>query len=102
MNLVNGPLCLRLDGCRFWSDVQVRGLSWSVCSAEFAGVELFESEWYCSLLLSAMYAGLFTLNEGNFFYCEGPPCTCPAFLSVCIWFLVKLSPISVPIRFRVD
>ena len=82
--------------------MQVRGLRSSVCSAEFAGLELFVSEWFCSLLLSAMYAGLFTFNEGHFFYCEGPPCTCTAFLSVCIWFLVKLSPFSSPIRFRID
>ena len=43
---------------------------------------------------SAMYAGVFTCNEGHFFYCEGPPCTSLAFLSVCIGFLIKFSSLS--------
>ena len=46
-----------------------------------------EFEWCCSLLVSAMYAGLFvTHNEGHFFRCEGLPCTAP----LPIWFVFGL------------
>ena len=82
-------------------DVQVKGI-WSLLSAllNFAGLKLCVSEWYCSLFKSAMYAGVFTFNEGHFFYCEGPPCTSLAFLSICIGFLIKLSSLSRLIGFR--
>ena len=100
-----------------------RELRSSEHSAGSVGVVLIESEWYCSLLLSAMYAGLFALNEGHFFYCEGPPCTfyftftairlapgtlakvstAPlSFWSVFDLLVIKLSSISSPIRFRID
>ncbi len=80
-----------------------RELSSSVYSGESVGVGLCVSEWYCSLLLSVMYAGLFTLNEGHFFYCEGPPCTAPlSFWSVFGLLVIILSPMSSPIRFRND
>ena len=86
-----------------WRDVQVKGIGlFCLLSAEFAGLRMFVSEWYCSLLQSAMYAGVSTLNEVHFLYCEGPPCTCPAFLSVCIWFLVLLNPVYGLIRFPID
>ena len=93
----------RSDGCRPLERCASKG-DWSRLSAlaEFAGLRMFVSEWYCSLLQSAMYAGVSTLNEGHFLYCEGPPCTCPAFLSVCIWFLVILSPVYSLIRFPID
>ena len=52
-------------------------------------------EWLCSLLVSAMYAGLFvTYNEGHFSSCEGPPRTRPVFRLICTWFLVILSSLS--------
>ena len=64
--------------------MQVKGIGLLLCAlAEFAGLSEFDSEWYCPLFLSAMYAELLTSNDGHFFYCEGPPCTCLAFLLVC-------------------
>ena len=60
-----------------------------------------EIEWLCSLLVSAMYAGLFvTYNEGHFSRCEGPPRTRPVFRLICTWFLVILSSSSRLIGFR--
>ena len=58
-----------------------------------------DSEWLFLLLSSAMYAGVFicTLNKGDFFYCEGRPCTAPLsgwFIFVCL--VVKLVVIYGP------
>ena len=65
---------------------KLRELVSSLCPVESVSVRC-ESEWYCSLLLSAMYAGLFmTLNEGHFFCCEGRPCTAP----LPVWFVFGL------------
>ena len=48
-----------------------------------------EIEWLCSLLVSAMYAGLFvTYNEGQIFRCEGLPCTAPLPIWVVFGLLV--------------
>ena len=85
-----------------WRDVQVKGIG-LVCllSAELRWFEtVCGLEWYCSLFKSAMYAGVFTFNRVHFCYCEGPPCTSLAFLSICIGFLVKLSSLSRLIGFR--
>ena len=37
-----------------------------------------------------MYAGVFTLNKGDFFYCEEQPCTAPLPGWFIFVFLVKL------------
>ena len=60
---------------------------------------LCDPEWLFLLLSSAMYAGVFicTLNKGDFFYCEGRPCTAPLsgwFIFVCL--VVKLVVIYGP------
>ena len=61
---------------------------------EFSWVK--DLEWLSSLLVSAMYAGLFvTYNEGGFSRRERPPCTRLAFRSICIWLLIILSSLCI-------
>ena len=65
---------------------------------EFSWVK--DLEWLSSLLVSAMYAGLFvTYNEGGFSRRERPPCTRLAFRSICIWLLIILNSLCISGRF---
>ena len=63
---------------------------------------VFEFEWYCSLLLSVIYAGIFMiLNEGQFFNREVLPCRASfpfrsgfGFCGIFIDLSLKLRPTS--------
>ena len=67
--------------------MQVKWIRSVLCALPNYACLMRESEWCCSLLVSAMYAGLFvTHNEGHFFRCEGRPCTAP----LPIWFVFGL------------
>ena len=78
--------------------MHVAGIPSMMHVAGSRGVFEFELEWYCSMFLGAMYAGVFMiLNIGQICYREGIPCTFPSWLSL---FLLTLVEVEVKLKLK--